>query len=230
MTLKWNVLADTAATDVAIAASACRSIANTFMPLSMKMNCLINWMTGINRLNIFVNYSDRILPHVPTWRRNWSWFRCEPALFYFCSRSPGSIFGETLCIFVCSRLAGGIFWRKGTAVGWRQETPSANESVVSPTTFRKILAFFWKKRSLPDIVQNFDIPQPFSAGISKNTEHRRSLCNVISREIGALPFIFRLLAAVKRRKMILERLQWRCDFGGLRHSGFHWHFAHFLAF
>ena len=42
MTLKWNVLADTAATDVAIAASACRSIANTFMPLSMKMNCLIN--------------------------------------------------------------------------------------------------------------------------------------------------------------------------------------------
>ena len=150
MILKWNVLADTAATDVAIAASACRSIANTFMPLSMKMNCLINWMTGINRLNIFVNFSDRILPHVPTWRRNWSWFRCEPALF--CS---------------CSRLAGGIFWRKGTAVGWRQETPSANESVVSTTTFRKILAFFWKKRSLPDIVQNFDIPQPFSGGISR---------------------------------------------------------------
>ena len=125
MTLKWNVLADTAATDVAIAASASRSITNTFMPLSMKMNCLINWMTGINLLNIFVNFSDKILPHVPTWRRNWSWFRCEPALF--CS---------------CSRLAGGIFWRKGTAVGWRQETPSANESVVSTTAFRKILAFF----------------------------------------------------------------------------------------
>ena len=40
-------------------------------------------MTGINLLNIFVNFSDRILPHVPTWRRNWSWFRCEPALFVF---------------------------------------------------------------------------------------------------------------------------------------------------
>ena len=125
MALKWNVLADTAATDVAIAASASRSITNTFMPLSMKMNCLINWMTGINLLNIFVNFSDKILPHVPAWRRNWSWFRCEPALFFF-----------------CSRLAGGIFWRKGTAVGWRQETPSANESVVSTTAFRKILAFF----------------------------------------------------------------------------------------
>lgn len=42
MILKWNVLVDTAATDVAIAASASRNIANTFMPLSMKMNCLIN--------------------------------------------------------------------------------------------------------------------------------------------------------------------------------------------
>ena len=191
MTLKWNVLADTAATDVAIAASASRSITNTFMPLSMKMNCLINWMTGINLLNIFVNFSDKILPHVPTWRRNWSWFRCEPALF--CS---------------CSRLAGGIFWRKGTAVGWRQETPSANESVVSTTAFRKILAFFEKNWVCWAECKILTFRSHSPQKSAEKTEHCRSLCNEYSH------------------KTVTRALRlW-----GLRDSGFHWHFAHFLAF
>ena len=67
-------------------------------------------MTGINRLNIFVNFSDRILPHVPTWRRNWSWFRCEPALFCFCSRSPGGFLGRKSTV---SRVSFARAWRAG---------------------------------------------------------------------------------------------------------------------
>ena len=173
------------------------------------MNCLINWMTGINRLNIFVNFSDKILPHVPTWRRNWSWFRCEPALF--CS---------------CSRLTGGIFWRKGTAVGWRQETPSANESVVSTTAFRKILAFFeinwvcWTECK----ILTFRSHSPLKS--AEKTEHCRSLCNEYSHKTvtralrrGAAGFGISLTLR-SFSCLLARRVQWRyCLKNSLSPSG-----------
>ena len=184
-------------------------------------------MTGINRLNIFVNFSDRILPHVPTWRRNWSWFRCEPALFCFCSRSPGGIFGEKLCIFVCSRLAGGIFWRKGTAVGWRQETPSANESVASTTAFRKILAFFEKNWVCWTECKILTFRSHSPQKLAEKTEHCRSLCNEYSRKTvtralrlwGAAGFGISLTLR-SFSCLLARRVQWRyCLKNSLSPSG-----------
>lgn len=164
-------------------------------------------MTGINHLNIFVNFSDRILPHVPTWRRNWSWFRCEPALFCFCSRSPGGFLGRKSTV---SRVSFARAWRAGFfgaklllwADGkkrlrlmslWCQRQLSA-----------KFLRFLRKKGVCRTECKILTFRSHSPEESVEKTEQIRSLvwnqpknevlpftCNEICRKKGALPFICR---------------------------------------
>ena len=191
-------------------------------------------MTGINRLNIFVNFPDKILPHVPTWRRNWSWFRCEPALFCFCSRSPGGFLGRKSTV---SRLSFARAWRAGFfgakvllwADGkkrlrlmslWCQRQLSA-----------KFLRFFEKYRSCWTECKILTFRSHSPLKKRSNAVHLA----MKTAENGALPFtclfgsklkglnrsagwICSVFGCCKAEK--ISRLQGRCG-GGLRDSGFH---------
>ena len=144
-------------------------------------------MTGINLLNIFVNFSDKILPHVPAWRRNWSWFRCVSRLFFVFARARRAVSLAKSYAFSFARVWRAVFFGAKVLLWADGKKRLRLMSLWCQRQLSAKFLRFLKKLSLLDRVQNFDIPQPFSAEIN-----RKKRCIAVH-----LPFP----AAVKRRRM-----------------------------